>query len=89
MNASIYSKGNRTKRENSRNTKGYAAPLLAALLMLLSPLAAAQAVRSKVAHVYADNDGTKLHYAKMGSVPLLVFIHGFPDFWFSWRHQMQ
>jgi pimeloyl-ACP methyl ester carboxylesterase len=89
MNASIYSKGNRTKRENSRNTKGYAAPLLAALLMLLSPLAAAQDVRSEVEHVYADNDGTKLHYAKMGSGPLIVFIHGFPDFWFSWRHQMQ
>jgi pimeloyl-ACP methyl ester carboxylesterase len=37
---------------------------------------------------YADNDGVKLHYAAMGQGPLIVFIHGFPDFWYSWRHQM-
>ena len=94
MNTAIYSKANTTRRENSRDTEGYAAPLLAALLiaaflMLLSPLAPAQDIRSEVEHVYADNDGTKIHYAKMGSGPLMVFIHGFPDFWFSWRHQMQ
>jgi pimeloyl-ACP methyl ester carboxylesterase len=25
----------------------------------------------------------------MGQGPLIVFVHGFPDFWYSWRHQMQ
>ena len=94
MNTAIYNKANKTRREKSRDTEGYAAPLLAALLIaafliLLSPLAPAQDIRSEVEHVYADNDGTKIHYAKMGSGPLMVFIHGFPDFWFSWRHQMQ
>jgi len=42
-----------------------------------------------VTHEYADSDGVKIHYAKAGSGPLVVFIHGFPDFWYSWRHQMQ
>lgn len=48
-----------------------------------------QDIRNEVEHAYADNQGTKIHYAKMGSGPLVVFIHGFPDFWYSWRHQMQ
>ena len=30
----------------------------------------------------------KIHYASLGSGPLVVMIHGFPDFWYSWRHQM-
>jgi pimeloyl-ACP methyl ester carboxylesterase len=37
---------------------------------------------------YADNDGVKIHYATVGEGPLVVMIHGFPDFWYSWRHQM-
>ena len=42
-------------------------------------------------HKYADNRGTKIHYVTMGSdtKPLMVFVHGFPDFWYSWRHQIQ
>jgi len=42
-------------------------------------------------HKYADNAGTKIHYVTVGSDknPLMVFVHGFPDFWYSWRNQMQ
>jgi pimeloyl-ACP methyl ester carboxylesterase len=42
-------------------------------------------------HRYADNAGTKIHYVTMGSdkKPLMVFVHGFPDFWYSWRNQIQ
>ena len=61
MNTAIYNKANKTRREKSRDTEGYAAPLLAAFLILLSPLAPAQDIRSEVEHVYADNDGTKIH----------------------------
>ncbi len=37
--------------------------------------------------------GVKIHYASLGpkeagTAPLVVMIHGFPDFWYSWRHQM-
>ncbi|MEM7134664.1 MAG: alpha/beta hydrolase [Chloroflexota bacterium] len=37
---------------------------------------------------YADNGGVKIHYVTIGSGPLLVMIHGFPEFWYSWRNQM-
>lgn len=40
-------------------------------------------------HGYADNNGVRIHYATMGTGPLVVMIHGFPDFWYSWRHQME
>jgi pimeloyl-ACP methyl ester carboxylesterase len=29
-----------------------------------------------------------LHYVEAGSGPLLVLLHGFPEFWYSWRHQI-
>lgn len=37
---------------------------------------------------YADLDGLRLHYVEAGSGPLVVLLHGFPEFWFSWRHQI-
>ncbi len=37
---------------------------------------------------YADSDGVKIHYRTMGEGPLVVMIHGFPDYWYTWRHQM-
>ncbi|MFN5103259.1 MAG: alpha/beta fold hydrolase [Planctomycetota bacterium] len=40
-------------------------------------------------HKYADNQGVKIHYVKAGTGPLVVFVHGFPDYWYSWRHQLQ
>ena len=43
----------------------------------------------EVEHGYADNEGVKIHYASVGTGPLVVMIHGFPDFWYSWRHQME
>ena len=43
----------------------------------------------EVEHGYADSGGVKIHYATTGEGPLVVMIHGFPDFWYSWRHQME
>jgi epoxide hydrolase 4 len=37
---------------------------------------------------YADSDGVKIHYVTLGEGPLVILIHGFPDFWYSWREQM-
>jgi pimeloyl-ACP methyl ester carboxylesterase len=57
------------------------------VMMLLGgavPVRAADAVE----HKYAENQGVRIHYAAMGQGPLVVFIHGFPDFWYSWHHQM-
>ena len=44
----------------------------------------------RVKHGYATSDGgVKIHYATLGTGPLVVMIHGFPDFWYSWRHSME
>lgn len=37
---------------------------------------------------YAINKGVRIHFVSMGSGPLVIMIHGFPEFWYSWRHQM-
>ncbi len=44
---------------------------------------------SEAEHGYADSNGVQIHYATMGEGPLVVMIHGFPDFWYSWRNQME
>jgi len=51
-------------------------------------LATERDVWDRVQHGYVDSNGVKIHYAAIGSGPLIVMIHGFPDFWYSWRHQM-
>jgi pimeloyl-ACP methyl ester carboxylesterase len=43
----------------------------------------------EVNHGYADSDGVKIHYAEVGKGPLIIMIHGFPDYWYTWRHQME
>ncbi len=46
-------------------------------------------VFDRVKHGYATSEGgVKIHYASLGEGPLVVMIHGFPDFWYTWRHQM-
>jgi pimeloyl-ACP methyl ester carboxylesterase len=64
-------------------------------ILAAAALAAAQAdVYDRVIHAYAVSEGgVKIHYASLGpkdaaGAPLVVMIHGFPDFWYSWRHQM-
>lgn len=38
---------------------------------------------------YADSSGVKILYVTTGQGPLVVMIHGFPDFWYTWRNQME
>ncbi len=58
------------------------------LIFFLASSIASADVWEDVEHGYADNNGVKIHYASLGSGPLVVMIHGFPDFWYSWRDQM-
>ncbi|MFK7736108.1 MAG: alpha/beta fold hydrolase [Pirellulaceae bacterium] len=39
-------------------------------------------------HGYVDSSGVKIHYVTAGEGPLVVMIHGFPDFWYTWREQI-
>ena len=61
----------------------------AVLMMAAAGNASAADIESRVTHGYADSNGVKIHYAKMGSGPLVVMIHGFPDYWYTWRSQME
>ena len=64
--------------------------LLTALVLILAMRAPAFAdVWSDARHGTVDSGGVKIHYATIGSGPVVVMIHGFPDFWYSWRHQME
>lgn len=45
-------------------------------------------IEAQVTHGFATNGGVRIHYARMGSGPLAILIHGFPDCWLGWRHQM-
>jgi pimeloyl-ACP methyl ester carboxylesterase len=43
---------------------------------------------SAVQHGYADLDDVRLHYVEAGEGPLVLLVHGFPGFWYSWHHQI-
>jgi len=58
-------------------------------LVVLAATLSFSAYADDIEHGYADSDGVKIHYAEVGSGPLVIMIHGFPDFWYSWRHQME
>ena len=45
-------------------------------------------LRPTVAHHYADLGDVRLHYVEAGRGPLVVLLHGFPEFWYSWRFQI-
>ena len=37
---------------------------------------------------FATSGDVKIHYVTKGEGPLIVMIHGFPDFWYTWRNQI-
>jgi pimeloyl-ACP methyl ester carboxylesterase len=44
---------------------------------------------SEITFDYAQIGGVRLHYAKAGEGErLVILLHGFPEFWYSWRHQL-
>ena len=43
---------------------------------------------SAIKHGFADLSDVRVHYVEAGDGPLVVLVHGFPEFWYSWRHQI-
>ncbi|HZT78238.1 MAG TPA: alpha/beta hydrolase [Vicinamibacterales bacterium] len=41
-----------------------------------------------ISHEYAEINGVRLHYATAGRGPLILFLHGFPEFWYEWKNQL-
>jgi epoxide hydrolase 4 len=42
----------------------------------------------KLVHRYADLGDVRLHYVEAGEGPLVLLLHGFPQYWYEWRHQI-
>ncbi|XVF22180.1 hypothetical protein REPUB_Repub12eG0151600 [Reevesia pubescens] len=42
----------------------------------------------KIEHTTVTSNGIKMHVASIGSGPVILFLHGFPELWYSWRHQL-
>ena len=40
------------------------------------------------AHRSLTANGTRFHVASLGEGPLVLLLHGFPEFWWTWRHQL-
>src|SRR5260370_40109668 len=40
-------------------------------------------------HRMVETNGIRLHVAEMGQGPAVLFCHGWPETWYSWRHQLQ
>jgi pimeloyl-ACP methyl ester carboxylesterase len=41
-----------------------------------------------ITHRFVETNGIRMHVAEAGSGPLVVMCHGFPESWYSWRHQL-
>ena len=37
---------------------------------------------------YAEIGDVRLHYVEAGDGPLILLLHGFPEFWYGWRRQI-
>ncbi len=38
---------------------------------------------------YAEVNGIRMHYVTAGKGPLIIFLHGFPEFWYEWKNQLE
>jgi pimeloyl-ACP methyl ester carboxylesterase len=75
-------------RDPMKTTAAFLCACLAGLSLAFLALPAA--AQPQFADHYADNGGVRIHYVTAGDpdAPLVVLIHGFPDFWYTWRHLM-
>lgn len=39
-------------------------------------------------HAFIQTNGIRMHYVTAGDGPLVVLLHGFPQYWYAWRHQI-
>lgn len=43
---------------------------------------------TEITHRHVQTNGIKMHLAEAGTGPLVLLLHGFPEGWYSWRHQL-
>ena len=44
---------------------------------------------AEITHRFITTNGIKMHCAEAGTGPLVLLCHGFPESWYSWRHQLR
>jgi pimeloyl-ACP methyl ester carboxylesterase len=63
-------------------------PYRAALILVLAACYASAKEKPTLKHEYAQANGVRLHYVSAGKGPLIIFLHGFPEFWYEWKDQL-
>jgi pimeloyl-ACP methyl ester carboxylesterase len=58
------------------------------VMAVTAAIALTTAAHAAPADKYAANGGVKIHYVVEGQGPLVVLIHGFPDYWATWKPLM-
>src|SRR5262247_3000874 len=43
---------------------------------------------SEITHRTVETNGIRMHVAEQGTGPVVIMCHGFPESWYSWRHQL-
>jgi pimeloyl-ACP methyl ester carboxylesterase len=43
---------------------------------------------TEISHRFIETNGLRMHIAEAGHGPLVLLLHGFPESWYSWRHQL-
>src|SRR5215475_14198898 len=70
----------------------FAEPLTAAATETSAANAASVSSTDKatlgVTHRLIEANGIRIHVAEQGAGPLVILCHGFPECWYSWRHQL-
>lgn len=56
--------------------------------LVLPVIARAQTAKAPFTDHYAEVNGVRLHYVSVGQGPLVLFLHGYPSFWYQWKDQM-
>ncbi len=42
-----------------------------------------------ISHRFIETNGIRMHLAEAGDGPTVLLCHGFPECWYSWRHQLE
>lgn len=61
--------------------------LCAAILAMV--MSAVMDAGPKLKDHYAEVNGVRMHYVSAGHGPLIIFLHGFPEFWYEWKGQLE
>jgi pimeloyl-ACP methyl ester carboxylesterase len=81
-----FNQKSKKQRRKAHGQEGGHAPALSE--MTIAQPAETESSRS-ISHGYANVNGIRLHYAESGSGDnIVILLHGFPEFWYSWKKQL-